>query len=243
MQFAVALTTMEDNLIEKAIQAALEGNWKQAIELNLAVLQGNNQDIPALNRLGRAYTETNQIDQAENSYKQVLRIDSYNPIAKKNLGRLKSKKNISISNTSSSTPLSINSNFLEEPGKTKTTQLVRLADNEVLSGLHIGQKLILLPKKRTVCLKSEDDVYIGSLPDDLSYRLGKLLKSGNKYVTIVKSIESRSIQIFIREIYKSKRVKNTPSFPTTKPTSYNSDIRHAVLKQEPLVIKETGEED
>jgi hypothetical protein len=243
MQSDVAFTAMQDNLIEKAIQAALEGSWQVAVDFNLNFLRDNPKDIAALNRLGRAYTELNQLEKARKTYRKVLSIDSYNPIAKKNLKRLKGKKNHSTTKASHTTSQFISSNFLEEPGKTKSTQLVRLADNEVISGLQIGQKLILASRKRAICVKTNEDTYIGSLPDDLSSRLGRLVKLGNKYEILVKSLEGHSVQIFIRETYRSKRLKNTPSFPTTQSSSYYSDIKHALLNEEPLDLRQTGEED
>jgi hypothetical protein len=45
---------------DKAIRAALSGDWEVAVEINLEILSNSPQNIPALNRLGRAYTELGQ---------------------------------------------------------------------------------------------------------------------------------------------------------------------------------------
>lgn len=232
---------MED-LTKKAIQAALEGKWEEAVDYNLAILRDDPNDIAALNRLGHAYTELDATEKARETYKNVLELDKYNPIATKNLKRLKVRQKITPDQKQSSP--AIHANFLEEPGKTKTTQLVRLADADVIANLRIGQPLIFKPKKRIVSVITQDGTYIGSLPDDLAFALGKLLRLGNKYEVLIKSIDGSNIQIFIRETYRSSRLKNTPSFPTTATVSYYSDLQHrSVLKEEPLDVSQTGEQD
>ncbi len=234
-----------DDINEMAIQAALQGNWEEAIGLNLSLLNQDDSNIEALNRLGHAYIKLSQFTKAKTTYKKVLNIDRFNPIAKRNIKNIKSKAstpNIPQILSSSPSPTVI-SNFLEEPGKTKTTQLVRLADLTTISSLNIGQKLILDPRKRAVAVKSTDNTYIGTLPDDLSFRLGKLIKAGNKYQAFIRSNQSNLVQIFIRETKKSKRAANILSFPAKTSQSYYSDIKHTLLDEEPIDVRETGQED
>lgn len=232
---------MQD-ITNKAIQVALEGKWEEAIELNLTLIKDNPNDIATLNRLGHAYTKLGQIDKAHETYKKVLTLDKYNPITTKGLKRLKAKQKAKTSDKDISAP-PIRADFLEESGKTKTTQLVRLADNEVITNLHIGQPVFLTAKKRSISVITENNIYIGSLPDDLSFRLGKLLRGSNKYEALIKSLEAHAVLIFIRETERSKRFKNTPSFPTTAVSSYYADLSRAIIKEEPVDIRETGEEE
>lgn len=232
---------MQD-LADQAIRAALEGKWEEAIELNLTFLKSDPKDVATLNRLGHAYAKLGQDDKAQETYKKVLILDKYHPIATKGLKRLKTKKKISTSNKNLSAP-PIRADFLEEPGKTKTTQLVRLADNNVIVNLHIGQAVLLDAKKRSVSVLIKDGTYIGSLPDDLSFRLGRLIRGGNKYEALIKGLEGNTVIIFIREIERSKRYKDTPSFPTTAAVSYYADLRRAVIQEEPIDTRETGEEE
>ncbi len=242
MHCNVALSEMPRDLKDKAVQAALEGKWEDAAEFNLALINEGEKSLATLNRLGRAYIELGKIDEAKETYKQVLDLDKFNPIAKKNLKRIKAKqKTKGVSRGVKITP-PINANFLEEPGKTKTSQLVRLADADVIASLSIGQSLNFESRRRSVCGKTEDGTYIGSLPDDLSLRLGKLLKGGNKYEVLIKSIVGHAVQIFIRETKRSLRLKDTPSFPSTSSTSYYADIRHAMLNEDPVDTRETGDE-
>lgn len=233
---------MPNNLNEKAIQSALEGKWEEAIDYNLALINEEPANIAALNRLARAYLEKGDLESARQTYKRVLDLDKYNPIAKKNIKRLKSKERLAKTDKALTSSPHIKADFLEEQGKTKTSQLVRLTDADVIAGLSIGQSLFLDARKRSVCVKTEEGTYIGSLPDDLSLRLGKLLKAGNKYEVLIKGISGHNLQVFIRETNRSKRLKNTPSFPASANTSYYADIHHAILDEEPLDTRETGED-
>ncbi len=226
-------------LSEKAIQAALKGKWDEAVELNNLILKENQGDLDTLNRLARAYTELGEIEPANKIYKQVLSIDKYNPIAIKNLKRLKAKRPKQGNRNVKAPP--IYANFLEEPGRTKTTQLVRLASADILAELKIGQPLILDAKRRSIAVKTPEEIYIGSLPDDLSYRLKKFVNGGSKYELFVKSLEGNAVQVFIRETLRSVRFKNTPSFPPSSHSMYLADINPNLLAKEPVDTRETGE--
>jgi len=228
------------SLSEKAIQAALKGKGEEAVELNHQILKEDPRDLDSLNRLARAFTELGETGRAFDTYKQVLTLDKYNPIATKNLKRLKAKRPQTAENRIIKSP-PIYANFLEEPGKTKTAQLVRLADADILAELKIGQSLMFDAKRRLIAVKAPEDVYIGSLPDDLSYRLRKFIHGGNRYDVFVKGLEGSNVQVFIRETQKSTRFKNIPSFPPTSHTMYYADINPSVFQEEPVDIRETGE--
>jgi len=98
---------------DKAIKAALERDWEGAIELNLEILSISPQNIPSLNRLGRAYMELGQKESAKDAYEQVLKIDKYNTIATKNLKLLPHQKN------NLATTIFTEEDFIELPGITK----------------------------------------------------------------------------------------------------------------------------
>lgn len=234
---------MPNSTADQAIRSALDGKWEEAAELNQAILREQPKEITALNRLGKAYTEIGEVEKANETYKKVLSLDKYNPIATKNLRRLKARDKAPAFEKIQPAP-TIRANFLEEPGKTKTSQLVRLTDAEIISGLHIGQPVLLEARKRSVSVNLADGTYIGSLPDDLSFRLGKLIRAGNTYEALVKGLPTgHDVQIFIREKERAKRLQDTPSFPTTNNASYQADLRHAILKEVPLDTRETGEDD
>lgn len=79
-------------LEKKAIKAALKNNWKQAVTVNEQILSINKDDIKAKTRLGRAFLNLKKYKDAEKMFKQVLKADPINKIAKKNLEQAESKK-------------------------------------------------------------------------------------------------------------------------------------------------------
>jgi tetratricopeptide (TPR) repeat protein len=211
------------DLNQLAIQASLSHNWKEAIKLNLQILKGNSQDTDALNRLGKAYLQSGFKTKAFSVYKKVLRIDKYNPIAVKNLQALKSfrvirKKGYVPPRADFSTA------FLEEPGTTKTVSLIRLGDSQIVSHLQPGDEVFLAAREHCVSAVTGNQEYIGRLPDDLASRLRGFLRAGNTYQAWIKSADSTSkpptAKIFIREVSRARKYRNTPSFPATEKLSY-----------------------
>jgi len=203
-------------LEEQAVKAALTQNWSKAIEINKKILTCAPQDIATLNRLGRAYWEVGKITQAIQSYKKVLKFDSLNPIANKNLKRL-AKGGQTKKAKEKKIPFIPSGNiFLEEPGKTKVVKLMRLATPNVLVQLDNADQVELILKKRSIVILNANGQYLGSIPDDLSIRLIKFIKGGNQYQAFVKSIDHQRLEIFIREVSRSKKFTNNPSFPQGK---------------------------
>lgn len=206
---------MTPSLENQAIKAALDQNWEKAIEINKQILKTTPKNIAALNRLGRAYGEVSKISSAITTYKKVLAIDPFNPIAGKNLERLSKGGAKKMSQKKVAGPISTTI-FLEEPGKTKLVKLARLASWSVLAQLSSGNPVLLAVKKRTVSVIGEDKNYLGTIPEDLSLRLIKLIKGGNQYQAFVKSVDRQQLEILIRELVRGKKFLNIPSFPQGK---------------------------
>ncbi|HUS60298.1 MAG TPA: hypothetical protein VMX76_02870 [Nevskiaceae bacterium] len=196
-------------LEEKAIEAAIQGAWQKAIDLNNKILKKNVKNIPALNRLARACWETGNLASTKKIYQKVLKFDQCNPIATKNLKRL---ANRGKSSTAKSKKLPSSEVFLEEPRKTKLVQVIRLTSPQRLAEIDSGDEVFLVPKKRFITVANQNDVHLGSLPEDLSQRLIPLIRGGNHYKAFVKKVEYNKLEILIREISRSQRFKNLPSF-------------------------------
>jgi len=191
-----------------AIQATLKGDWEKAVKLNLEILLENPKDLECLNRLAFAYAALGKNKEAKSTYKKVLEIDDTNPIALKNLKRL--GENI-IRKNNAPTFLIDNSMFLEEVGKTKVIALVNTAPPKTLNNLQIGQPVKLAIKRLKIFVLNDEDKFLGMLPDNVSRRLIKFIKGGNKYIAYVKSVEE-SVTIFVKEVKRVTRFKNQPSF-------------------------------
>ena len=205
---------MDDSLAQDAISSALTSNWKEAIRINHLIVETNPNDVDALNRLGRAYAETNQLARAKKYAHQVLKIDPFNPIAQKSLlrwGRIKFKSTSHLSDN-----FARPDTFLEEPGKTKIVNLLNLGSSKVVESLNTADEVKIKAYTHRVTVTTLDGKYIGKLPDDLAARLRTLVKGGNKYCAFIKSIDPTNFKIFIRETYRGKDYLNTSSFPSEK---------------------------
>lgn len=198
------------SLKAQAIQTTLTGDWQNAVTLNQKLLKEDPADIEALNRLAFAFTILGKRKSARDIYQKVLRIDSKNPIALKNLKRLdgfvKKPKALAYRIRDVSTL------FIEEGGKTKVVELINVADSKVIGLLRIGEPLILNIKRLKIFVLTSQKRYVGMLPDDIARRLIKFLKGGNTYEAYLRSVEERKVTVFIKETKRSARFKNQPSF-------------------------------
>lgn len=201
-------------LKSQAIQTALLGDWKSAVSLNQELLKEDPQNIETLNRLAFAYFVIGKIKDAQSVYQKVLRLDSQNPIALKNLRRLVGKSSkISVKNNPSPLlALRKDTMFLEESGKTKIIELVNVAEPKVIGNLMTGEFLALRIKRLKIFVLGGSDQYIGMLPDDIGKRLIKFLKGGNCYQVCVKSVFNRKVSVFVKETKRASRYKFQPSF-------------------------------
>lgn len=196
-----------------AIAAALAQDWKEAIRINLALLKTNKNNVSLLNRLGFAYLQSGNIADAKKTFLKVTKLDTYNQIAAKNLKKLGLVRQKDIVKTKKShiTPMS----FLEEPGKTKIVECVNCAPLQILMTVCPGEEIELKAKNHVVEARNEQNVYLGALPDDLSFRLIKFLGVGNTYQALVNAVGKNSLTLFLRETGRGKRFANQPSFSST----------------------------
>lgn len=203
---------MNDDLSYKAVVAAISGDWKSALCINKIILSETPNDTDALNRLARAHAETGNINTAISTAKKVISIDPFNKIALRSLDKWKRiKKNSTIKQK-----ISKIHTFLEEPGKTKIVNLINIGKGDTISQLDCGDELVLDSHGHKVNICTDGGKYIGRLPDDLSARLKKLIKLGNTYCAVVKNSEKNSVKVFLKEIKRSEKVKDIPSFSTEK---------------------------
>jgi tetratricopeptide (TPR) repeat protein len=232
-------------LHHQAIAAALNSKWDEALLLNQQIIDTDANNIDALNRLGRAHFELGNLTESKKIYQHALKQDPYNQIASKFIKRIEAfdKKGIKPSDMKSKTPLHISSDlFIEEPGKTKVVNLMKVAEPQKLSMLDCGVEVQLILKKNGITVTDMDDEYLGVLPDDLSHHMQRLIEGGNKYQSFIKTTKTNSLTILIRELHRSARFKNQPSFlDSVAATTYSSD--HINLKDEDAVMEEDLEED
>lgn len=209
-----------DELVQKAIEEALKGNWEEARDLNKQILKQDPKSEEALNRLARASFELGDLQKSTFYYRKVLRLDPYNAIAQKALVRLgkakRPKKSVlksKLRKEGGLSPILTATQFIEESGKTRAVSLIHLGDNSVINSLTAGEEVRLVPHAHRVSAQTRYGKYVGRLPDDLSRRIIKLARAGNEYKSLVKSSSPGNVKIFIREVKRAPSLGNIPSFP------------------------------
>lgn len=196
---------MEENLAQKSIKFALQANWKEAIKTNLQILKQDPEDIDSLNRLAKAYFEDGEINKAKSTSKKALVIDPENNIAKNCLAKFQTGKTKGDQKNLDSI------NFIEEPGRTKVTTLINLGSEKIYAALDTGDEVCLVTHAHKVSVTTKSNKYIGKLADDISARLRLLIKSNYKFQVLIKSVNKKSVKVFIKS--------DSISFPLDKSES------------------------
>lgn len=209
---------------QKAIDAALDSRWQDALKLNKKIIKLDPQNVDALNRQARVYMELCKFNLAKKYYSQVVKIDPYNPIAVKNLKIIKSFKSDGQNFTPNGGFRLSPSLFLQEPGKTKIVSLLKVAEPQKLSHVFCGMKVGMIIKNRKITILDTNGDYLGVLPDDTCHLMLRLLKGGNKYDLFIKSIRVNGLSVMIKEVFRSRRFKNQPSFLDATFRGGSSDV-------------------
>jgi hypothetical protein len=93
---------------------------------------------------------------------------------------------------------------------------MHLCNEDVLAKLDSGDEVNIRPHGHRISITTKSGKYIGKLPDDLSVHLRKLIKYGNEYKALIKSIEPKSVKLFIREVSRTQKLRDIPSFSPEK---------------------------
>ncbi|MBI2040235.1 hypothetical protein HYT18_04115 [Candidatus Microgenomates bacterium] len=228
---------------KRAIEAALEYRWQDALKLNKHIIKLDPQNVDALNRQARAYMELGRYNLAKKYYCQVLKADPYNPIAQKNLKIIKAFKTSKIIPHPNGQVKLSPSLFLQEPGKTKVVNLLNVCEPQKISQAYCGMKVDMILKNRKITVVDENGEHLGVLPDDISHHLTRLLRGGNKYELFIKSIRINALSVLIRETLRSKRFKNQPSFLDSSISTSTTDMLTPLESNEESEPEEEEEEE
>ncbi len=206
-------------LEQRAIDAAINLDWKEAIGDNKKLLKLDKNNFSAYLRLGFAYVQTHKLTLARQIYRKVLKLQPNNQLAKENLDRIKILAKKNVKKSARKEVRFDPSLFLEVPGKTKSVPLVKIGQKSLLAHLVVGQEIMLKAKKRKIEVRSKSNDYIGSLPDDLSKTLFLFMKAGGEYSCFIKEASLSRVVVFIKEQTKAKKFAKYASFPNTAKTN------------------------
>ncbi|MDQ6709125.1 MAG: tetratricopeptide repeat protein [Candidatus Dormibacteraeota bacterium] len=203
--------------VDEAIELALASRWAEAAQVNRAIVDRFGVDEDTLNRLGKAYTELGQIEDAVEAYKSTLKINPVNPIALKNLAKLQALRGGKAAVPVSKAKVDVDA-FIEETGKTSMTALHVHNEGDPCSQVAGGDPVKLIVAGDTMSIETARGVKLGHLDHALGRRLIKFIEGGNKYSGAVATCDGTAIKILVREIYQDPKFFGRPSFPIKKGT-------------------------
>jgi tetratricopeptide (TPR) repeat protein len=199
---------------DEAIALALASKWAEAVQVNRAIMDRFGPDEDTLNRLGKAYTELGQPDEAIEAYQGTLKLNPVNPIALKNLSKLQALPGGQPVPTSKA-KVDVDA-FIEETGKTALTTLHVHAEGDPCSKVSGGDPVRLMVAGDTMNVETARGVYLGHLEHAMGRRLIKFIEGGNRYSGAVATCEPSAIKIIVRETYQDPKFFGRPSFPIKK---------------------------
>ena len=200
----------------RAIALAMEGRWQEAVVANQTILGSVPGDVDTLNRLGRAYMELREYDEARAAYQRAKEFDPYNSIADKNLKRLAALKAESAGDIlpkETDRPVEPRY-FIEETGKAGVVRLVNLAPRSVLAKIVAGDRVILEMSDSNLVVTDDTGVALGWMEPKHGQRLARLMAGGNRYLASVVSASETGLSLMVREIYQDPSQIGQLSFPS-----------------------------
>ncbi|PKB79271.1 MAG: hypothetical protein BZY88_14215 [SAR202 cluster bacterium Io17-Chloro-G9] len=210
----VNTSRLQRDLSRDAIALALKGEWERASEVNRAVLELSENDVDAMNRLGKALMELARYTEAREVLDRVIKVAPYNNIAKKNVARLDHLENTPASASQGRKAGGTPQLFIEESGKSGTTLLKKAVTGQVAARIAPSDTANLVVEKEAINVYTRDGEYLGQIEPKLGRRLIRLIQGGNQYQAAVIGVGDQGISMIIRETYRHRNLQNVCSFPT-----------------------------
>ena len=206
--------TTRRQLSDDARVASMEGRWEDALTLNKILIERTPKDAPAFNRMGKAYLELGDVQQASEAYTASLRIDPANMIARRNLQRLEQLRQHAIEIKHREKRLTGRTNvFIQEVGKTWVDELVNPAPTDILAEVASGEVLQLKVVKGKLQVLRGDNVFLGEIDPRTAVRVVELMAKGNTYEVYALGTSAAGLRIILRETFRHPSVADRVSFP------------------------------
>ena len=229
---------------EEAIQLAIQGRWEEAVELNRELLDKFGPDEDANNRLGKAFTELGRLEDAKKAYAATLGINQFNVIARKNVVKLETLLSAKADLRGGVAKVDLNL-FVEEMGKTQTTQLEDVTDPDVCDKVVAGDLVELRIDGPGITCETVRGVRLGAVEAKLARRLIKFIQGGNRYQAAVTGCDSGQVRVLIRETYQDPKFAGKPSFPMkrTRTTEFRPYAKESLIPRGAAAYSDDDDEE
>ncbi len=200
--------------VEEAIQLALDSRWDEAVTVNRRLIEQHGADEEALNRLGKALTETGQLEEALATYRQTLELNPANMIAPKMIRKIQALVEKPSRGEGGAQAIDVDL-FTEEPGKSALTTLVTRGAG-VSDAVVPGDAVDIVAEGDKLRARSVRGVDLGDVDNKLTRRLLPLIATGNRYAAAVARIADGRIEVMLREVFQAPENARKTSFPIAR---------------------------
>jgi hypothetical protein len=221
---------LKRQMTKEAIDLAMQGQWREAISVNKAIIENVPVDVDAYNRLGKAHMELGEYDLAKEAYNNALELDSDNAISKKNLSRLAQLEGVP-SKTREERPKAAPHIFIGDVGKAGVFNLHEVASGPVLAKMSAGDQVFLKIIGQHIVVENEDGEYLGKLEPQYGYRLARLIEGGNEYTSAIVSVDDSMARVIIREVFQHPSQTQRLSFPARAVEGFRPHVKDTLLRQ------------
>jgi len=201
-------------LANRAVSHARTGQWDDAIHTNRELIAQSPGDVEAHNRLGKALSEVGKVKEAISAFQRSMDLRPGNPIATRNLERLKQLENaestVAIVNRTAKANPAV---FMAARGSAVLSELKKSAPPRILAKVTAGDRVTLESRGTDVTVTSPSGDYLGLLDARIARRVTRLTGGGNRYEATVAGFANQSVSVFVRESYRSQAQANITSFP------------------------------
>ena len=173
---------LKRDLGREAVNLALKGEWERATEVNKAILKLFTEDVEAMNRLAKAFTEMGHYGDATAVLDRVCEVAPFNNIAKKNRARLGQMSVTPKVGKPKGRATGAPQIFIEESGKSATTVLRKIPGRPVAPQVSPGDPVTLERENNAMNVYYGDSEFIGQVEPKMGKRLIQLMEGSNTYV-------------------------------------------------------------
>lgn len=230
---------LRKQISDQAVKLAVNSRWSEAASVNRDYLKTFGDEPEALNRLGKALSETGRITDARAQYGRAIELDPTNGIARRNLDRLASMSDTSAADAS---PSQLDTRlFVEETGASMVAKL-QAADADRAALLDAGDVVELQAQGKAVNVLTVGGEYVGMLEPKVGLRLSKMMAAGNQYTAAMVTVAAGGLKVMLRETFKHPSMIGKVSFPKPRATEVRAYTRKNLLRREGDSV-EFGDDD
>ncbi len=206
-------------LDRKAVKAALEHQWDEAVQLNTEIIKLNSVDLNAKIRLGKAYLHLGQFPKAKKIFKEILEQDPLNQIAKKNYELAKEGK--AGKENHSKTQI-----IVKEPGTTTEVMFTIIEPKVTAHNFTKGDVLEVKALKKAIqvyAVLKDKKVHLGDLDEQLTEKLCAAKDKGSELTAVFVSGNGKVVKILLKSSLPIFRGQKQEVKPYTKQTGFDED--------------------